>query len=478
MIHVAKKKREKSKIKIEFLGNSSVDVTGSMILITTEHKTILLECGIKQSSNSIEDYKTNSKPFPFKPKNVDYLFINHVHADHCSLTPKLVREGFDGKIITSDITFQLMRCMLMDSAKIIRKDAEYISHKRGKEVYPYYDEDDVDNALSMVNTYDYNIIYELDNTSFRLLHNSHIVGAFQLELFIKTSTGKVEKIFYSSDLGGFKFKNHYVDENDKCIKSNIVISESTYGAREKNNKPDRNKDLEKIKTTINQVCIEGKGKLLIPVFSLSRSHQMLTDLYLLYGQDKDFKLQIVVDSPLIWELTKIHKEMFEGENKELFEKVCNWKNVKFIKDHNESLLSVKDKTPKIVLSSSGFLIKGRSINYLKEYITQSNCGLLFCGYAPPTSIAGKIKSGQKYITIERVSYKNKCSITCLNSYSSHIPRYELINYLKGIQADKIYLLHGDMQGKLQLKESLDEELSNLCKSTRVICTNKNTVCNI
>jgi metallo-beta-lactamase family protein len=117
-------KKKNDKIKITFCGNSSQDVTGSQILIETEYNNILLECGMTQSSNNLEDYKKNAQPFPFKARNIQYLFINHVHCDHIGLTPKLVRDGFDGKIITTKITARLMKPMLLDSANIIRKDTE------------------------------------------------------------------------------------------------------------------------------------------------------------------------------------------------------------------------------------------------------------------------------------------------------------------------------------------------------------------
>lgn len=472
-------KKKQNKIRISFCGNNATQVTGSCIFIETEYNNILLECGMTQSANSLEDYKINSKPFSFKAKNIDFVFLNHCHVDHIGLTPKLVANGFEGKFITTPITAKLMKPMLTDSVNIIARDTESISRKRGKDIYPFYNEDDVSQTLEMTYEYGYNEIYELNEyVSFRFLHNSHIIGAAQLELFLKTSTGRVEKILYISDIGGFKLKNHYVDENDICTKANIVISESTYGERSKDNKPDRNQDIEKIKTVVEQVCRLDKGRILIPVFSLARSQQMLTDLYLLYGNDKDFNIPIVVDSPLIWELIKVYKEVLECENAELFEKVCNWKNVRFIKDYNESKISVLDKSPKIVLSSSGFLLKGRSVNYLKEFIHNTKDHIISVGYAPPNSVTGKIKNGQKYITIDRVSYKNKCGLTVLNSFSSHIPRYELINYLKNIQAEKVYLVHGDERGKIELKEDLEIELSNVNRTTRVICTNKDTVCNL
>lgn len=472
-------KNKKSKIKINFIGGNSYQVTGSMILIETEYKNILLECGMIQSSNSIRDYKENAKSFPFKPKNLDYVFLGHVHIDHVGKIPKLVRDGFQGKIITTEITSKLLKPMLKDSCNIIRKDADYISKKRGVIFEPFYNEDDIYDTLNLTYIYDYGIIHKLDeNTSFRFLHNAHIIGACQIELFLKTSTGHIEKILYTSDLKGSQNKNYYVDDTEYCTKANIVISECTYGADDKNFNINRQKDLDKIKTVVNQVCLMDKGRILIPVFSLSRAQEILTNLYVLFNEDKDFKIPIILDSPLIWEITKAYKDALQGEYLELFEKVCNWENVRFIKDYNESKLCLNDNSPKIVLSSSGFLTKGRSINYLKEFIKNTKDTIIFVGYAPEGSIAARIKKGQKNITIEGKSYKNRCGITILNSFSSHIGQVELLNYLKNIVADKIYLVHSEESSKLRFKELLEEELRKMNKTTRIIATNKNCVCSL
>ena len=135
---------------------------------------------------------------------------------------------------------------------------------------------------------------------------------------------------------------------------------------------------------------------------------------------------------------------------------------------------MRDNSPKIVLSSSGFLHKGRSIQYLKEYISSVKNHILFVGYSPPNSIASKIKIGKKNITIDGMSYKSRCGITILNSFSSHIQREELLNYLKNITSDKICLVHGSMEGKIEFKDDLEKELLKLNKTNRVIVINKGT----
>jgi len=472
-----KSKDEKSEITIHYLGNNALDVTGSCILIETKRKNILLECGMIQScGNPFDDFKINAQPFPFKAKNIDIVFLNHAHIDHSGLLPKLICDGFRGDIITSSITAKLLKPMLLDSCKIITGDAKALTKQKKKDVFPFYNKEDVITTLNSIYEYDYNIIYEIDEyISFKFLHNSHIIGALQLELYIKNSLGVQKTILYTSDLGSFKVKNHYVANNDMCTKANLVISESTYGKRTQESAPNREKDLEKIQCVVQEVCIEKKGRILIPVFALSRSQEILTNLYEIYKNDSKFNIPIFVDSPLILEINKVYSQVLEGEQLELFNKVCNWKNVHFIKSIEESKLTIADKSPKIVLSSSGFLVKGRSCEYLKQFISNENDMVISVGYAPETSTFGKIKNKYPLVKIDKRNYENKCSCITLNSFSSHIPRHELLSYLKGIFADSVFLVHGEANGKQEFKEDLENEYSKMCRSTRVVSTIKDGV---
>lgn len=476
---MAKKKSsdEKSEITVHYIGNNAQDVTGSCILIKTRNRKILLECGMVQScGNSIDDFKINAQPFPFKAKDIDYVFLNHGHCDHIGLAPKLIHDGFKGKIITSHITGQLLKPMLMDSCKIISGDAKYLSKLKEKTILPFYDKEDVHETLNHTYEYDYNIIYELDsNISFRFLHNSHIIGALQLELFIKNSLGITKSILYTSDLGSFKVKNHYVDNNDIAGKYNLILTECTYGKRTQETALNRNKDIEKLSVCIKETCIEKHGRLLIPVFSLSRSQEILTNLYELYHDEPNFNIPIIVDSPLILEVNKVYRQVLTGENAELFDKVCNWKNVRFIKSIEESKACMTDKSPKVCLSSSGFLLKGRSVEYLKQFIDNENDCVVSVGYAPETSTFGKIKNGIPRVKIDKKEYEVKCRCMTLNSFSSHIPRHELLSYMKTLYTDKYVLLHGEDQAKQEFKLDLENELSKMCRTSIVQCSTKDGV---
>jgi metallo-beta-lactamase family protein len=474
---MAKKKTERSDITITYLGNNSIEVTGSCILIETPDQNILLECGMVQSTgNSLDDFKINAQPFPFKPKNIDIVFLNHSHIDHSGLICKLIHDGFAGHIVTTPITAKLLKPMFKDSLNIIKGDAKSLSKQRKKDVQPFFNSDDIDETLDHIYEYDYNNVYQLsDNISFQFLKNSHIIGAAQLELYIKNKMGVQKTILYTSDLGQFKVQNHYVEENDKCTKASVVISECTYGGKNKESAPNRDKDLEKLGTIIQETCIEKHGRILIPVFSLSRSQEILTNLYEMYHNIPNFKIPIIVDSPLILEINKIYKQVLDGQDLELFNNVCNWKNVHFIKSVEESKSCIVDKSPKIVLSSSGFIHKGRSLQYLSNFINNINDTIVSVGYSPETSIFGRIKNGEPIIKIEKKNYEVKCSSITLNSFSSHISRHELLSYMKSIYCDKYIFVHANEKDKLEFKETLEEELSKMCRTSIVQCSTKNMI---
>jgi len=476
------KKKIKNNIKIHFCGKNSDSVTGSMIYIQSFNKKILLECGLFQSNNIKEDYKINSKKFMFKADELDYVFINHSHADHSCLVPRLVKEGFDGKIITTTPTAKILEVMFYDSAHILESDAIRLSKMNGIPFNPIYTNSDVEKTLDIMYEYEYGEIHKLDEfISFKFLHNCHIFGATQLELYIKDELGVQKTILYTSDLGNMSFKNYYTEDTEYCKKANIAICEATYGNSERSiNKKDRELDLQKIKSAIDTVCLFRGGRLLIPSFSLHRTPTIMSIIYDLFHNDDMFDIPVIVDSPLSNKLLEVYGDTLSGEDKGEFDKMMSWKNFKFVTDYTDSKVWQLDKKPKVVISSSGNLLAGRSICYTKEFLPHTDDMILFIGFSPMNSLATKIKQGktQKTITIEGKPYKNRCDIMDLKSFSSHIQQNEMIDYYSSIDCESIYLVHGEMDSKLELKLLLEKELSKKNKTTRVIATNKDMVCNL
>lgn len=476
------KKIKKSSVDgIYFLGNSSTDVTGSQYLVKWCGKNILLECGIVQCANYLDNYRANNEKFKFNAEDVDYLFIGHSHIDHLGNVPRVVKEGFKGKIIATSNTAAIINPLLLNCAFLLGDEARVLTKRYKREYTPAYIEDDVYRMLDFVYEYDeYNKIYKLDdNVSFQFLHNSHCVGAAQIQLILTGNDGSVKKILYTSDIGGLKANNHYV-ENTEIMSSynDYVIMESTYGERSRINEKTREFDLEKMKTAI-LTTLERKGTIIFPAFSFSRSQELMTVMYLMFGNDKEFKYNIFVDSLLTCDISDVYDDVLDGEDLKLWKKVRNWKNIKFIKEKTDSQCIVKDHTPKIVISSSGFCTNGRVTSYLGEYLSDINSTVMFSGYVGNSNdyLAYRIKNGRpnEQIKIGKVKVDNRADCYSLGSFSSHANRNDLITFGSKQKCSKLILVHGSEQAKHDLKEDLVEAISKENNTHKVIISEKDMV---
>ena len=269
----------------------------------------------------------------------------------------------------------------------------------------------------------------------------------------------------------------FVEPFQKVNSANIVFGECTYGRRKGSmSKKDIELDRLKMKTVIDQYCVDGHHRVLIPTFSLDRMPFIIWELYQIFGKDENFKIPILVDSPLANRLLDCYSSILEGDKKEKFDEMMSWKNIQRIITPEDSKAAIGDSSPKVILASSGMLTAGRSLKWIQNILPKEEDCVLFVGYAGGDTLAGKIKNcrEQKTININGKPFKNKCQIVDLHSYSSHMQRKDLLNYYKGINTEKIYLVHGDTQARLEFKEDLEKELENCLKSTRVVIVNKGT----
>lgn len=477
---MAKKKINRD--SIQFTGESSNDVTGSQYYLRFGKYRCLLECGLHQSSSNsyLDSYKINSEKFKFKPAELDYVFVAHPHIDHCGLIPRLVKEGFKGKIIATKNTYMVMKALLRNSCYIIQEEATILSKRYKREYKPLYSEEDVEKALRMVRVYnDYNFIYRLnDGIKFQWLKNSHCVGAAQLQLILSDGI-KTKKVLYTSDIGALKTKNHYVENTEiPDMYNDVVIMESTYGSNPKNKNIKRDFDLEHLKSAVDTTLGRG-GSVIMPCFSFSRTQELLTALYGIYGKEDSFGYDVVIDSMLSCEITALYNEMLEGKNLELWESVLDWKNLKLISDKDLSQACLADSRPKIVLSSSGFCTNGRIINYLKKYLRDPNSMIIFSGFAGDNEsyLSYRIKNyrRRKFISINKEQIPNRADCITLSSFSSHANQKDLIEYGSSLSTNKIVLVHGSEESKRQLSEKLASEISKKGKTYRVVCSTKGMV---
>lgn len=476
---IAKKKHE---IKIEIIGGNAEGVTGSCTRIDFYGRTILFELGMVQDNSTIlGNYKDNCAILnKIKPKKIEMVILGHNHCDHIGLVPMLFARGnTDVKIITPKDTTCILREMWSDTAFINERDAEALNRKGDKCYTPLYTQAEVEMALKNVIEIEIGSIVNIDeNVAIRYTPAGHILRSCQAELYINGGS-HTRKILFTSDLSNRMIEDRkvFVEKFQPVTSANIVIGESTYGKRKGSmKKKDIELDKQKMKTVIEQFCIDNKHRVLIPTFSLDRMPFIIWELYQLFGKDETFTIPVLIDSPLANRLLDCYSSILDGEAKDKFDEMMSWKNIRRIITPEDSKAAISDKGSKIICASSGMLCAGRSVKWIQSILPNENDCCLFVGYAGIDTLAGKIKhgTGQKTININGKQYKNKCCLVDLHSYSSHMQHDDLVKYYKSINCEKIILCHGDELAKKELKEDLEKALSDLCKSTRVIIANKGT----
>lgn len=471
--------KSKDKVRVKFVGNNAVGVTGSQILIDCgkSKKKILIECGLTQENMSLlKSYQINSKKFNFKPKDIDYIFLCHSHVDHIGLVPRLYKEGCEAKIIAPKGMQSFFKAMCIDSAKIMERDATSLNKKLNKNYSPIYNIEDVYKSLQFWEEYSIEEKIKLeDDIEFRFIGSGHIIKACQLELWIKNGNS-IKKIGITSDLGNIAIPQYYTSDFSPIKNANLLIGESTYNSAKRSvNIKDREKDLEKIKSVVIQTCIEGKGKILIPTFALARCQSMLTYLYDIFGQDENFNVVIAIDSPLAIQLTNLYEETLKGPELYKLKEVLSWKNVKKLKEFSDTEELLSNKNPCIFLSCNGMMTAGRSTYVASKLLPSIHNHILFCGYSPEGTLAWKIKQKKnKSVAIDGKQIPCRCNITVLNSFTSHMQHNELLKYYSDYNFDKIALVHGEFKGKCAFGKELQNEISNKNKTGKVICVNAST----
>lgn len=415
----------------------------------------------------------NRKFKEFKPKDIDFIFITHVHGDHSLLNPKLYKEGCRAATIVSSGSKQVLKDMAYDCAQINERDILVINSQHNKNYSPLYGIEDVNKMLEYTLEKPINEkIYVNDELSFELIPSGHLLGSCQVKLYI-TIDGLTKTILVTGDLGNKVIKNHFVGEYQQVDYADLVIGESTYGDRPdlKTGLKERKNDLEKFKSIIEMQIHELKGRVVIPSFAQSRLQQLVLMIYEMY-KDSEWKPKVYIDSPLSIKIFEDYDECLDGEDKVLFDEMIQSNMFTFVKESEDSKALVESDEPCVILSTSGMCTVGRIRHHLKKCIPNPNTTILFVGFSTEGSLASLLKdNNRKTVTIDQKEYKCRCSSYSLKSMSGHAPFWQLVDDYTKINCQKLILHHGSNSAKETLKKALEKEYEKQCKSTRVVIAN-------
>lgn len=467
--------KKKDKITVSFIDEpASEDVTGSGVLVSTPNYNILLDYGLTQSNDKYEDFLVNNRRTKeFKAKNIDFVFLSHLHADHCLLTPKLYKEGFRGATIISQHSKGVLTAMATDCAYINERDILVINSQHDKNYHSLYSIDDVNTMLEYTIEKPINEKVKInDEISFKFIPSGHLLGGCQIILYI-TIDGLTKTIGYTGDIGNYKIHNYFVGDFQPIEHCDLLIGETTYGDRPdlKTGVKERKNDLEKLKSVIDTQIKELHGRVLIPTFAQSRCQQLALMVYQLY-KNHDWQPKVYVDSPLAITIFEEYGKILDGEEKELFDEMLQWSNLVLVKESDDSKALVDSSEPCLILSTSGMCQVGRVRHHLKKLVPNPNATILFVGFSTPGSLATLLRDDKcKSIAIDTKEYTCRCASYSLKSMSGHAPFGQLLDYYSSVNCNKIILHHGSNMAKENFAKTLKKELEKRCKTTRVVIAN-------
>lgn len=442
-------------MKIRFLGAARV-VTGSCYHMIADGFQMLVDCGMYQGRNADE---INMHPFQFDPGQIDYVILTHAHLDHSGMLPKLVANGFKGTIIATAGTAELVEILLLDSAHIQEKDAEWLTKKSfraGKDkVYePLYTEEDAKRVMPFVKKVNYMQTAQLStDVKYRFVDAGHILGSGSLEIWFKTE-GREKKIVFSGDIG--KNDNPIIKDPQHIEEADYVVVESTYGNRLHKGVDESIEEMvQAIKTTFKK-----GGNVLIPAFSVGRTQDILYVLNKLVKQARLPKLDVYVDSPLADKATKIymaHPEYFDAEAMSTFRfRSSEGMHINFTTSIEESQKINRIKSGAIIIAGSGMCDGGRIQHHFKHNIWRPECSIIFTGFQVKGTLGRLIIDGAKSARILGEEMVIRAKVYTIGGFSAHADQKELLEWLGTFtNKPKIFVVHGE--------ESVSLEFENIIK---------------
>ncbi|HBF43492.1 MAG TPA: MBL fold hydrolase [Desulfobacteraceae bacterium] len=449
-------------IKITCFGGAGT-VTGSSYLVENpQGKRVLVDCGLFQGGRRMES--RNWEDWGFDPRGLDTLLLTHAHIDHSGRIPKLVKDGFRGKIITSLPTAQLCEVLLLDSAHIQEMDAEWQTRKNKrqakKEFFPLYTQDDAEDSLKLLAPVDRDQIITIEpGIKARLRNAGHILGSCIVELWIEENDRPV-KIVFSGDLGN---KNQLIVRDPyEIFDADFVFVESTYGNRlHRSFEDSKNELLEAIRYSVKH----GE-KVMIPAFAVERTQEIIYILGEFYRQGLLPDIPVYLDSPLAIKATEIFRECKKSYDKEAKAIVdqgydpFDMPNLKFTLSTKESIAINEKAGSAIVIAGSGMCTAGRIKHHLKHNLWREGASLVIVGFQAKGTTGRKIVEGAKRIKIFRENVAVRAKTFTIGGFSAHADQKGLLEWISHFESKpRVFVVHGESEASEVLADKIHERFN-------------------
>jgi metallo-beta-lactamase family protein len=426
-------------------------------------KKFLLDCGMFQGMG--KDTESLNRNWGFVPGEISYVFLSHAHVDHSGLLPKLVKDGFKGDIYATPATIDIIKVLLLDSAFIQKQDITFLNKKRieeGRELLePLYTEEDVHRTFDRLKPVHYFQYEKIDeNIGLQLFDGGHIVGSATIFLTL-TENGQKTTLAFSGDVG--RYGDPVLHSPQPFPQADYIIIESTYGDRLHDRIDSYSDELLK---NIKETCLQKKGKLIIPAFSVGRTQELLYALNDLELEGNLPPLKYYVDSPMsikVTEIVKQHPECFNRSVQKLLRRDADpfqFRGLHYISDKRESQALNADFKPSVIISASGMAEAGRVKHHIANGIENWRNTIMIIGYCEPHSLGARLKAHPETVGIFGSQFSVKADIVTLNSMSAHADYNDLCQYLScqdQNEVKRVFIVHGEPEVQVEFKRRLQKK---------------------
>ncbi len=435
-------------MKLSFFGADQC-VTGSCHCLEVNGKRILIDCGLQQGRDEIDN-----RELPFAPNTIDYVLITHAHIDHSGRVPMLVKQGFGGQIWTTRLTAELLEIMLADSAHIQESDAQYENRKNQRAgralVEPIYTVEDAQRTMTYVHTCEYEQTVQLcDGVKATFTDAGHLLGSASITL--ELSENGVEKtVVFSGDIGNIN--QPIIRDPIPLDRADYVVMESTYGDR---NHVEVWSYTSELAHVIDRTLGRG-GNVVIPAFAVGRTQEILYFIHRIKMEGlvksmPDF--QVYIDSPLAGKATGIFAGDLHGylddEALDLVKSgaaMFSFPGLQLTESVEESKLLNADRTPKVIISASGMCDAGRIRHHLKYNLWRPESTIVFVGFQSPGTLGRNLLEGAKSVKLFGEDVAVRAEVLNFQGLSSHADRDHLIDWAKHFQPEtRFFVVHGDRE---------------------------------
>jgi metallo-beta-lactamase family protein len=448
-------------IRITCLGGVG-SVTGSCYYIESpQGKKMLVDCGLFQGGRQME--ARNWEPWGFDPKEIEMLFLTHAHIDHSGRIPKLVRDGFQGRIITSPPTAELSGIMLLDSAGIQEMDAEWQTRKNKRQgkggVKPLYTTADAEAALRLFAPADRDRVIEVEpGLKARLRNAGHILGSSILELWLGDK-GRSVKVVFSGDLG--KHDQLIVTDPQEIFDADFLFVESTYGNRLHRSFEDSKKEL----LEAIRYSVQRDEKIIIPAFAVERTQEILYVLAEFHRTGLLPDIPVYLDSPLAIKATEIfrrNKKYYDDEAKAIVERGYDpfgMPNLRVTESTADSRAINEKGGSAIVIAGNGMCTAGRIRHHLKHNLWREGASLVLVGFQAKGSTGREIVDGARNVRIFREKVAVRAKVFTIGGFSSHADQKDLLEWVGKFESrPKVFVVHGEREISQSLADKIRETL--------------------